>query len=274
MNPMNHSIQDIIRERKSVRTFDGEALRPEDRGKLESFLEESGNPFGVSVKFRILDAKEHNLSSPVIVGANEYVAAKVGRVPQSEIAFGYSFEKFCLLARSIGVGTVMLAATLSRDAFEKAMDVGENEVLPVASPIGYPAQKQSAREKLMRKGIGADGRLPFDTLFFADSFAQGLSPEEAGIFRDALEMTRLAPSAGNKQPWRAVVCGDKVHFYEKKTMATSAIGDIQRVDVGIALSHFELTLNENGIDGSYSVEDPGLGTDQSMEYVTTYEAIR
>lgn len=37
----------------------------------------------------------------------------------------------------------------------------------------------------------------------------------------AAPMAGLAPSAGNKQPWRAVACGDKAHFYEKKTKALS-----------------------------------------------------
>ena len=88
---MAASVKDIIRRRKSVRTYSGEALRSEDRQKLDKFLKTLDNPFGVPVEFRFLDAKEYALSSPVIVGAEEYAAAKVSRVPQSEIAYGYSF---------------------------------------------------------------------------------------------------------------------------------------------------------------------------------------
>lgn len=272
---MDASVKDIICRRKSVRTYNGERLCFEDKQKLEEHLKALDNPFGVPVEFRILDAKEHDLSSPVIIGAEEYVAAKVPRVPQSEIAYGYSFEAFCLFAESLGIGTVMLAATLSRSSFEKALKVKDTEVMPVASPIGYPAEKQSVREKLMRKGIKADERLPFDTLFFENSFAQGLAQEKAGKFRDALEMARLAPSAGNKQPWRVVVCGDKAHFYEKKSKAMSSnpLGDIQKVDVGIALAHFDLTLKESGISGSFSIDDPGFATDDSIEYIITYEVL-
>ena len=259
-----------------MRTYSGESLRSEDRKKLDEFLKTLGNPFGIPVEFRFLDATEHDLSSPVIVGADTYVAAKVARAPQSLIAYGYSFESFCLFAESSGIGTVMLAGTLNRSAFEKAMNVKDAEVMPVASPIGYPADKQSVREKLMRKGIKADERLRFDTLFFENSFAQGLTPENAGQFHDALEMARLAPSAGNKQPWRAVVCGDKVHFYEKKAkaMSNNPLGDIQKVDVGIALAHFDLTLKESGIDGSFTVCDPGFEADDSIEYIVTYEVMR
>ncbi len=248
-------------------------LRKAGRQKLRQDLETLDSPFDVPVEFRFLNAKEYGLSSPVIVGTDLYIAAKVSRVPQSEIAYGYCFEKFCLYAEAIGIGTVMLAATISRKAFEKAMEVSDTEVMPVASPVGYPAEKRSVRETLMRKGLKADERLPFKELFFEGTFTECLPPEHAGRFRDALEMVRLAPSAGNKQPWRAVVCGNRVHFYEKKTksMSENPLGDIQKVDVGIALAHFELALKENGTDGRFMAEDPGFKIDDGMEYIITYE---
>ena len=43
------------------------------------------------------------------------------------------------------------------------------------------------------------------------------------------------------------------------------------MDVGIALAHFDLTLKENGIGGSFAVEDPGFEKDDSIEYIITYE---
>ena len=269
---MDNSIKDVIRKRKSVRTFDGKSLLPEDKQKLEEYVKTLDNPFDVPIEFRFLNAKEHDLSSPVIVGTDLYIAAKVSRVPQSEIAFGYTFEMFCLYAESLGIGTIMLAATISRKTFEKAMDIKENEVMPVASPVGYPAEKRSVRETMMRKGLKADERLPFETLFFEDSFMKALAPEHAGQFRDALEMVRLAPSATNKQPWRAVVCGNAVHFYEKKAKGmTTSLGDIQKVDVGIALAHFDLTLKEAGVNGCFVTRDPGFDIEDTMEYIVTYE---
>lgn len=76
---MKNSVKDIIRKRRSVRTFNGKSLHAEDKLKLEEYLKTLDNPFGVSVEFRLLNAKEHNLSSPVIIGADHYVAAKVSR---------------------------------------------------------------------------------------------------------------------------------------------------------------------------------------------------
>ncbi len=268
---MMQSVKDLIRSRRSVRTFDGRPLADADREKLERFLNAPTNPFGVPISFRILDAKENGLSSPVIVGADTYLAAKVARVDHHEIAYGYSFEHACLSALSLGLGTVMLAASLSRSAFEKAMDVQPDEVMPVASPIGYPAEKHSIRETLMRKGLKADERLPFETLFFEGSFEKRHARGE-GQFDEALEMARWAPSAGNQQPWRAVIDGNTVHFFEKRSMKVSALGDIQKLDVGIALCHFDLTMREAGKPGSFVFRDPQIPCPDNTSYVVSYEA--
>ena len=266
------TIKDLIQERKSVRTYDGKPLSEEDRENLSLYLSELENPFGGTVEFRFLDAKENKLSSPVVVGAELFVAAKALRGPEAELACGYCFEALCLYARALGIGTVMLAGTLSRKTFEEAMELAENEVMPIASPVGYPAQKRSLREKLMRRAIKADERLPFETLFFANTFNEILTPAEAGKFANALEMVRLAPSAVNKQPWRVLVCGDTVHFFKKCAKHTHEGFDLQKVDLGIALANFDLTLREEGVGGQFFTLVPPPAADEGLEYIVSYRA--
>ena len=268
---MSFSAKEMIRKRKSVRSYDGRGLSPEDKAALEQYIQTVENPFDVPVEFRLLPAKEHKLSSPVIVGEKYYIAAKLSKCKNFEIGYGYSFESMCLYAKSLGIGTVILAATLSRSAFEKAMEVSGEEVMPVVTPVGYPAPKASVREGLMRKGMKADERIPFEKLFFKDSFGGRLTKENAGRFADALEMVRWAPSATNKQPWRAVVSGDTVHFYEYKTLKDSPLGDIQKVDLGIALAHFDLTMQEDGYEGHFIEADPGLELPENVHYIISYE---
>ncbi len=268
---MTFSAKDMIRKRKSVRTFTGEPLKNEDRLALEQFIQLSTNPFDVPMDFRLLDAKEYGLSSMVIVGATLYLAAKVKRCKHYEIGFGYSFEHVCLYAESLGLGTVMLAASLSRAAFEKAMDVQSDEVMPVASPVGYPERKRSIRETLMRKALKADERIPFEDLFFDKEYGNQLASSSAGVYANALEIARWAPSGANKQPWRAVIIGDTVHFYEEKSMKESPLGDIQKVDVGIALAHFDLTMQEEGHKGRFVDSDPGVAHPDNVQYIISYE---
>ncbi len=268
------SIAQVIAKRKSVRTYDDRPLSSKDRHALAEMLESKGNPFGVPVEFRFLDAEKHGLKSPALVGARYYVAAKVERVENCEVAFGYEFERFCLEAATAGLGTVMLAASLNREAFEQAMEVGDGEAMPVASPVGYPANKRSVRERAMRKALGADNRLPFGELFFTGSFDRPLLPDDAGALLAALEAVQLAPSAANKQPWRLVVDGSNVHFYECRTVKESPIGDVQKVDLGIALVHFDLVARETGFETRFAQEDPGIAAPDGCEYIVTCEVAR
>ena len=263
-----------IQDRRSVRTFEDRPLSSDDRTYVEHVIQDIETPFGVPVEFRLLDVAEHGLKSPVIVGAHEYVAAKVQRVHGAELALGFAFETFCLRASQRDLGTVMLAASLSRKAFEKAMEVGADEVMPVASPVGYPAAKLSLRESMMRKAIKSDERLPFSQIFFNGSFNTPLSPSEADSFAEPLQMLRLAPSATNKQPWRSVVDGNTVHFFEEHSLKESALGDIQKVDMGIALSHFWLTAQEQGLEGGFVTCDSAIAAPKNTEYITSFEATR
>ena len=158
-----------IKARRSVRTFDGRMIDEDIKEKLLSYAGNIANPFGIPVEFRFLDAKENGLVCPVVSGTNLYVGAKIKNIPNASIAFGYSFELFVLYAQSLGIGTVWLGGTMNRPAFEKAMELAEDEMMPCASPVGYVAKKMSMRESMMRKAIKADERLPFEELFYDET---------------------------------------------------------------------------------------------------------
>ena len=64
---------ELIRSRRSVRTFDGRELSAAQRADLCGFMADIPNPWGIPVEFRLLDAKEHGLSSPVLNRAGRVV---------------------------------------------------------------------------------------------------------------------------------------------------------------------------------------------------------
>ena len=264
----------LIQTRRSVRTYDGASLKPEHREAIAAYMADIPTPWGITPVFRLLEAKAHGLKSPVVTGESLYFAAKLPREPHAEEALGYAFEKLVLYAWSLGIGAVWLGGTLNREAFEKAMDLAPGEFMPCASPLGYPAKKPSLRESLMRKGVGADSRLPFGELFFDRDFRKPLTPEAAGTLVRPLEAVRLAPSAVNKQPWRVSVGEDTAHFYLKrnKGLTGEAIGDLQKIDLGIALCHFDLMAAEEGLEPAFFLEDPGPEAD--MEYIASYRVSR
>ncbi len=268
-----NNITEHIKNRRSVRTFDGHELNKTDIEKLTSFAKTIENPFKIPVDFKLLSAKEHGLNCPVTVGTDLFIGGKIKFTENASVAFGYSFEMLVLYAQSLGIGTVWLGGTMNRAAFEAAMELDSDEIMPCASPLGYPAKKMSIRESMMRKGVKADERLPFEELFFDGSFDKPLSKEKAGQWLDALEMVRLAPSAVNKQPWRVVVSDNVVHFYLKRSKGftrTSKL-DMQMIDIGIALCHFDLTAKENNLNVVFEQNDPKLESD--AEYIASFRLV-
>ncbi len=266
-----HDIEKIISKRRSVRTFDSRPVAAQEIEKLLTFAQTIENPYGIPVAFKLLSAKESGLVCPVVNGVDQYVGGKICRGPLANAAFGFSFEMFVLYAWSLGIGTVWLGGTMNRPAFEAAMDLSEDEIMPCASPLGYPAGKMSLREVMMRKGIKADDRLPFEALFFDGSFSAPLAREKAGPFAQPLAMVRLAPSAVNRQPWRVVVKENAAHFYLQRSKGFAGGDlDMQMIDMGIALCHFALAAQAQNLPIAFTMADPGIPMGENVEYVASY----
>ena len=264
---------EAIKERRSVRTYSDRPLDETAKAQLMDFAKNIENPFGIPVEFRILDGKAHGLKCPVITGSDLYVGGKVQKGLDTNLAFGYSFEAFILYAQSLGLGTVWLGGTMNRKAFEEAMGLAPDEMMPCATPIGYPAEAMSMREKMMRAGIKADQRKPFGELFFDGDFDTPLTEEKAGSLAKPLEMVRLAPSAVNRQPWRVLLRDGQVHFFLKRDVSAGSGSvdkpDMQMVDMGIALCHFQLAAQECGLSAEFCRGDFRHLSD-GMEYVGSF----
>ncbi len=263
------TLMELMMGRKSVRTFDGTPVSSEHRKLIEEYSKAIPNPFGIPVEFVFLDATEHGLSSPVLAGEELYVAGKVAKKPYADVAYGYSFERLVLYAWSLGVGTVWIGGTMKRELFEAAAGLKEGQMMPCVSPLGYPANKRSIKEVMMRKGINADNRIPAEKIFFNEEWGKALVPE--GDISDVLEMVCWAPSAVNKQPWRIILKDGVYHFYEKKDRGfdKDSTGDLQKIDVGIALCHFVMGLEEKGIASEVFTEDPYITIPAGTEYIVS-----
>lgn len=262
-------ILDLIRGRRSVRTFAAKEIPTEVLENLMTYADGITNPYGVPVWFKLLNAKENGLSSPVISGGDWYIGGGVEECPYFAEAFGYSFETLVLYAQSLGLGTTWIGGTMNRGSFERAMELLDGEQMPCVTPLGYAAEKMSLRETLMRKGVKAENRAKFEEVFFDGSFSKPLTRERAGRLAEPLEAVRLGPSAVNKQPWRVVVTEDAAHFYVKKLKGLP-VADMQKIDMGIALCHFALTAEELGIAAEFVILDSGMPTSVDAEYIASY----
>lgn len=275
----NKPVTEIIRKRISIRNYEPKALEESLKNELEKYLEELDGPFSGNTRYKLVDTKAALDSDiklgtyGIIRGVSTFVAtaAKQGEMNLEEL--GYKLEKFILFATSKGLGTCWLGGTFKKGEFAKAINIEEGELLPIVTPIGYPSKSKGIVGSLMRTLAGSNNRKPWGDIFFNGSFDKGLSTEEAGVYAEALEMVRIAPSASNKQPWRIVKDKDTLHFYLNHAKGySSALGfDMQRIDIGIAMCHLDLVLKEEGIEGTWKKVNPGIKSlDESTEYIVSW----
>jgi hypothetical protein len=257
---MDNAIESIKR-RISVRTYSS-LPEKEKIDALMKFIENNrGNPFDANVRISLLESEftPHLGTYGFIRGAKAFLAGCVKKGGQDLEGFGFEFEKVILYATSLGLGTCWVGGLFTRGTFAGAMEP-KDEYLPAISPVGYAASKRSLIERAVAAGAQGRKRKDFSELFFDGQWGRPI--EAQGALKTCLEMVRLAPSASNKQPWRAIRLESGIHFYMKSDRAYAGNAlfgySIQRIDMGIAASHFYLAAKETGLGGDIAFEDPYL----------------
>ena len=279
-------VTEIIRQRFSCRTYFEKPIEEDKRQILNDFISsDRTGPFGIPVRFKLITATGEDRNAlkglgtyGIIKGATGFIVAAVGLSEKNLEEYGYLMESAILCATDIGLGTCWLGGTFSKSSFAKKISAAAGELVPAVVSVGHSAEIGKIEGK-MRQFVGADKRHPWEDLFFRERFGVPLSSEDAGAYATPLEMVRIGPSASNKQPWRIIKEGNTWHFYMKRTKGYGnsltfkllGIADLQRVDMGIAMSHFELTANEQGLKGKWSLREPEIEKpDRLIEYTVSW----
>jgi nitroreductase len=305
------SIVDIITNRFSVRTYSGEPIDQGDlRDLTEAAAGMRTGPFGARLRFGVAAATPEDGAAlkrlgtyGTIRGAAAFIigaATPGGPNPPGTSAlnpptsalnppgtsalyledFGYAMERLVLRATELGLGTCWIGGFFTRGSFSRRINASQGERIPAVASVGRIVDLDAARDGIMRRSVGGSRRKGWEELFHDGRFGAALPRESAGTFAAALEMARLSPSASNRQPARIVRSGSSWHFYRRRTpgylprfaRTLTGIEDLQRVDVGISMCHFELTLREQGIAGRWVVRPPGIPLpDELTEYTATWE---
>ncbi len=260
---------EAIRERRSVRSYNGEGLTQAQIDELEKTVSDVESPFGgnMTIRLQSFDLKDGFRPSTygMIKGAVDFFLLGIKDDKQSALTAGFKFEQVVLKAWQMGLGTCWIAATFKGTDFDRGESWPDGEELKIICPVGVAA-KQSLREKATRLALGSKNRKAFDKLFFSDNFLTPYDP--AGRFGEALEMMRLAPSSTNSQPWRALVCGDMVHFYYVPKSPASVL------DCGIGLCHFFETEKFNQKSGVFEEMDNAPAAPDNWVYLVSYRETR
>ena len=278
---------ELIRNRYSCRVCEKRALQEELRERLETFASSlTVGPLGTSLRFMLSASSETDTKELKGLGTYGFIRNPagffIGTAGEGQYNledFGYAMEMLVLYATALGVGTCWLGGSFSRSSFSKKVNLNEGEILPAVVSLGYPAP--NSEEHVSRRLINSDRRLPWEKLFFDGVPGQPMGKETAGEYTLPLKMVRLAPSASNRQPWRIIREKNIFHFYLQRNKGLKPgsfmnrllkMADLQRVDMGIALCHFELTNKALGLSGNWETSgSPGGASDPSWEYIISWK---
>ncbi len=281
----NTPVCDLVTKRYSCRSYSLVLISNTAFADLEDFIATLPiGPFNVPNRFLPVTAggdRRGNLRGLGTYGAIKdpagFVIGVSSRSDMDMEDFGYRMELIVLKAAELDLGTCWLGGSFTRWSFSRKAGLIKGETIPAVCSFGAPAVA-----KTLNQVAESRKRFKWEALFFDNDFGNPLNYGQAGKYANLLEMVRLAPSAKNYQPWRIVRQGNRWHFFIQRHKGyrefvvpmLTGIADLQRMDMGIAMAHFELAAREAGLDGSWEVVGPDIPvTNSLMHYCVTWNGL-
>jgi len=177
---------------------------------------------------------------------------------------GFCMEQMVLAATDLGLGTCWIGGMFTEEGLRPYVpDLGSDERIVALCALGYPDTSQGAHiaQQLLNWGNNRLVRRKPLTESVSQYIWTVPWAGEDSTLNEILELTQLAPSWGNIQPWHLVVD-------DRWVIATADHRPQQgndregkayyRLDAGIAMCHFWLAARARGWSGSWRIpEDAG-----------------
>jgi nitroreductase len=177
---------------------------------------------------------------------------------------GFCMEQLILAAAVLGLGTCWVGSMFTEEGLRDLVpDLEADERIVALTPLGYGDESpttQIARRLLRWDSEYQGARKPLHELVSQDIWATPWTPrpgEEDAVLARIFELTRLAPSWANTQPWHFVVNDRQViatvnHVPQKGNVREGK--PYYRLDGGIAMCHFTIAALEAGWRPGQSAE--------------------
>ncbi|MGC9324362.1 MAG: nitroreductase family protein [Desulfomonilia bacterium] len=271
-------VTELISRRSSWRTFQEIPLTEDHAAALREFMQSlPPPPFGSTIRIGLVDAgasqSRFKGTYGIARGARSFLVGAAQSGQRVNEDYGYLFEAVILRATELGLGTCWMGGTFSTGFFAEKILLGGSEIIPAVSPVGYPAGSRSLIDALFVAGAGSRRRKNGRELFFQEKFGVPCAVDDSP-YRIPFEMVRIGPSASNRQPWRILCADGNMHFFLQRSIGYKAMFkdiDIQKIDMGIAMLHFELTCRERSLPGNWEVKHPEVRSlPGNTEYIVSW----
>lgn len=261
-------LSNTIAHRKSIRTYQGDAVEKIDVlatplpeapfGNSFDYIQETKDNLGMTPTYGMMSGQYGCLFAPFIVSQ------------EALVDYGYITESIVIDATANGIGTCWVAGTVNKKALVKKWKIMETQSIPAVIIYGIPGTAKGLRQLFSSKISQSTVRKSMSEILLSNDFT-GYTPVANDPYLPAFEAVRIAPSAINKQPWRLVLDGPHIHFYKfgKKVSDAHTI-DVAKIDLGIALYHFDAIRKVAGLAGAFNIVD-SAPTKEGFEYIISYK---
>ncbi|SKC85703.1 nitroreductase family protein [Maledivibacter halophilus] len=188
---------------------------------------------------------------------------------------GYIGEKLVLEATKLGLGTCWIEVSKNMDKVKEILSIEKDQEIIGLFTIGYPKKERKVGGVYDTEGKSLSpltefgysnidvkytdapisGRKSIEDITYLNNWGQKATVEELedrGIAESFYYM-RLAPSWGNRQPWKFIIRGEKIVLAVCKDEMVSE--KIAKIEAGIAMLYFELMIHESGIPGKWVIRN-------------------
>jgi hypothetical protein len=189
---------------------------------------------------------------------------------------GYMVEQFNLIATDMELGTCTIEVPEDTAKIKEILDIDSEMDLMVLLAIGYSKKERKVLNiyDTMLKGslsplteLGypeidpeyskepVSSRLAVDEIVFMGEWGAKVDMDDLkqqGI-DEVFYYMRLAPSWGNRQPWRFILDGTRIALL-MQSGGEGISKKVEKIEAGIAMLYLELAMAEKGIIGHWSFE--------------------
>ncbi len=276
------TIIEAIQNRKSVREYKEVSLSQKDRQIIDEVCQSAPNLFAdTKVNFTFLengadvaDKLEGTAGySGVMIRAPHYLLITAPKHETMYKSTGYAGEYIILELTKHNLGTCWIDGTSKSDKIKELLELDGDDVVIALISVGYPLYENKgskifdkntdesssyttssgyANIDAKQKEKTFSNRLPIEELSYLKIWGSKVSSEELEKrgYDKAFYYMRLAPSWGNRQPWRFILDGMKIILVIEKGRFDDNY--LEELDAGIAMQYFFLSMSASGLVGRWS----------------------
>ena len=213
-------IEKIIRERHSVRNYLNKEIEESKVSELNKLVKKINDNENLNIQIIVNDNdifERYMIHYGRIKNCKNYIALIGKNEKLLEEKLGYYGEMLVLKAQELGLNTCWVGGTYKKNSVRAT--IGEDEKLVCVIALGYGENSGFARKSKTIEDVS-------------------LSKEYPSWYKKGVEFALLAPTAINEQRF-------KFEYIDEDTVkASSGIGVMTKVDLGIVKYHFELGANK------------------------------